>query len=161
MAIQPNVYLADEDRPRRSLQPPASRGWRADKPGVPQSPDDPDRFGALDIIGPDPGWAVKVVRRVELPEDEGIEQVVTGLVMARGATLGRAALAADVDAALALLGYGEEDAAPEVVERRERWLAAVPYEKRPGETAVAEVDRSVLIESPEHIRWLQRQRDRS
>ena len=157
MAQQPNVLLTDSDRPRRSLQPPASRGWRAAKPGVPVAPDDPDRFGPYGVVGPDPGWAVKVVRRSELPEGHGVEQVVVGLVMARTASLGRAAVASDVDAALAILGY-YEGAPSEVVEQRERWLAAVPYDKRPGETAVTEVDRALLVESPEHIKWAQRHR---
>ena len=152
MAQQPNVLLTPSDRPRRSLQPPASRGWRADKPGVPDAPDDSDRFGPYRTVGPDPGWAVKVVRHFDLPDDHGLEEVVVGLVMARAAALGRAAVRGDVEAVLALLGY-DHDAPPEVIEQRKRWLAAVPYDKRPGETAVAEVDRSLLVESPEHIRW--------
>ncbi|HEX6947491.1 MAG TPA: hypothetical protein VF246_09085 [Acidimicrobiia bacterium] len=157
MAQQPNVRITDADRPRRSLQPPASRRWRAHKPGVPDAPNDPDRFGPYDVVGPDPGWAVKVVRRFELPDEPGLEEVVTGLVMARAAALGRAAVRSDVEAVLALLGYDHE-APPEVVERRRRWLAAVPYDKRPGETAVMEVDRQLLVESPEHIKWAQHHR---
>ncbi len=157
MAQQPNVAISDEERPRRSLPPPASRGWRDDKPGVPASPDDPDGHSVYFAVGPDPGYAVKLVRRHELPDEEGIEEVVTGLVMTRASELGRAAVMGDVEAALALLGYGGEGT-PEILERRRRWLEAVPYEMRPGELAVAEVDRSVLIETPEHIRWLQRHR---
>lgn len=159
MAQEPNIYLAESDRPRRSLQPPAPRGWRAGKPGVPDSPTDPDRFGPHAAIGPDPGWAVKLVRRAVLPPDDGISEVVTGLVMARAAALGRAAFPADIDAVLALLGYdAEADSA--TIEARRRWLAAVPHDLRPGETAVAEVDKTLLVESPERIRWALRHRDR-
>ncbi len=160
MAQQPNVAIFDEERPRRSLPPPASRGWRDDKPGVPEGPDDPDGYSAYFAVGPDPGYALKLVRLHELPDDEGIEEVVTGLVMTRVAELGRAAVMDDVEAALAVLGYGTE-ARPEVLERRRRWLEAVPYEMRPGELAVLEVDRAILVETPDHIRWLQRHRDRS
>ncbi len=159
MAQQPNVAITDEERPRRSLPPPASRGWRDDKPGVPDGPADPDGFGVYAAVGPDPGWAVKLVRRHLLPDDDGIEEVVTGLVMTRAAEYGRAAIPGDIEAALAILGYGLE-AGPGVLETRQRWLEAVPDEMRPGELAVAEVDRAVLMESPEHIRWLKRHLDR-
>lgn len=159
MAQQPNVAITDEERPRRSLPPPASRGWREDKPGVPEGPDDPDRFGAYFAAGPDHGYAVKLVRRHELPDDDGIEQVVTGLVLTRASEYGRAATPGDIEAALAILGYGGETT-PEVLEKRKRWLRSVPHEMRPGELAVAEVDRSLLVETPDHIRWVQRHSDR-
>jgi hypothetical protein len=158
MAQQPNVHLTDSDRPRRSLQPPAARGWRAAKPGIPDSPDDPNRFGPHAAIGPDPGWAVKLVRRADLPDEGGIESVVIGLVMARAAALGRASVPADVEAVLTLLGYGWE-APAEVTKARQRWLDAVPHESRPGEVAVAEVDKDLLVEPPERIRWAFRHRD--
>ena len=87
--------------------------------------------------------------------------LVTGLVMARAAELGRAAVPHDIEAVLAVLGYGEPAAPAEVLELRRRWLAATHRDKRPGETAVAEVDRSLLVESPERIRWAQRHRERS
>jgi hypothetical protein len=52
---------------------------------------------------------------------------------------------------LALCGYDPQ--APEwVVERREQWLAAAPHDKRPGETAVADVDSDLLIKSLDQIR---------
>src|SRR5690606_39494895 len=129
MAQQPHALLSPSDRPRRSLQPPASRGWRADKPGVPAAPDDSDRFGPYRNVGPDPGWAVKVVRHFDLPDDHGLEEVVVGLVMARAAALGRAAVRGDVEAVLALAGY-DHDAPPGVGEPRQRALAAAPVGKR-------------------------------
>jgi hypothetical protein len=57
----------------------------------------------------------------------------------------------DIEVALALTGYGYE-AADEVAERRERWLAAVPHEIRPGQTAVEEVDRDLLVSKPDQVR---------
>jgi hypothetical protein len=140
--------------------PPASAGWRANKPGVPDSPNDPEGFGPYAAVGPDPGWAVKLVRTHDLPDDHGVPEVVTGLTMTRAALFGRAAVRRDIEAALAILGYGYEPR-PEVLETRQRWLADVPGEMRPGELAVAEVDRVVLKETPDHIRWLQSRRDRS
>ena len=71
---------------------------------------------------------------------------------ARAAALGRAPIPEDLNAALVLCGYGF-DAPPEVIERRNRWLAAASHEVRPGETAVAEVDRTLIVGKPEQIRW--------
>jgi hypothetical protein len=79
-----------------------------------------------------------------------LREVVEGLVLIRSALLGRAPIMEDIEAALAVCGYGFEP--PEdVLERRLRWLAAVPHEKRPGETAVAEVDRELLVRKPAEI----------
>ena len=69
----------------------------------------------------------------------------------------RAPVPEDIEVALILCGY-MEDPPTEVVERRKRWLAAVPHETRPGETAVAEIDRSVLVNTPGQIEYLLRHR---
>jgi hypothetical protein len=53
--------------------------------------------------------------------------------------------------ALALCGFGYE-APPDIVERRERWLSAVPHEGRPGQTAVGEIDRDLIGQKPDQIR---------
>jgi hypothetical protein len=47
------------------------------------------------------------------------------------------------------------------VERRKRWLAAAAHDKRPGATAVADVDRNLIVNKPEQIRYAQRLRDKS
>jgi len=159
MGQQPNVELTEADLPRRSLEPAPSTGWRSSKPGIPKGPADVPHGGTFGVTGPDPGWASKLVRRAVLPKEAGLSEVVTGLVMARAAALGRAAVPEDIEAALAMSGFGD-DVPVEMVERRKRWLAAVPHETRPGETAVAEVDRGLLVEHPERIRWALRHRDR-
>jgi hypothetical protein len=111
------------------------------------------------MAGPDPGWASKLVAAAELPDDDpALAPVVTGLVMARAARLGRAAVPEDIEAALAYCGY-HADAPPEVVARRRRWLEAVHHDAWPGQTAVAEVDRDLLTEKPERIRWALRHGD--
>lgn len=110
--------------------------------------------------GPDPGWAYTVVRRADLPNDDPrLEAVVVGLVLARSSALGRAPIPEDVDAALILCGYGD-DAPPEVVERRERWLAAVAHDNRPGATAVGDIDRELITAKPEQIRFAHRLTDK-
>jgi hypothetical protein len=80
--------------------------------------------------------------------------------MARAAALGRAAVPEDIEAALAMCGFGGE-ATPEALARRRRWLAAVPHDAWPGQTAIAEVDRELLMEKPERIRWALRHTDQA
>ena len=105
------------------------------------------------MTGPDPGWASKLVAGATLPDDSpALASVVIGLVMARAAAAGRASVPEDIEAALAYCGYYDE-APRDVVARRERWLAAVPHDAWPGQTAVAEVDRELLSVRPERIRW--------
>jgi hypothetical protein len=160
MAQQPNVELTESGRPRRSLEPAPATGWRSTKPGIPQGPGDVPHGGTFGMTGPDPGWASKLVAGADLPDDEpALRSVVTGLVMARAAALGRAAVPEDIEAALVMCGFGEE-ATPEALARRRRWLAAVPHDAWPGQTAVVEVDRELLMEKPERIRWALRHGDK-
>jgi hypothetical protein len=111
--------------------------------------------------GPDPGWAVKLVAKAKLPDDDPrLRDVVTGLVIARAAAFGRAAVKEDIDAALVLCGYGDESR-PELAERRRRWLAATAHDSRLGATAVAEIDPHVITAKPEQIRYAHRLQERS
>ena len=153
MGQQPNIEITEEERPRPTPEPGPPASWRASKPGIPHGPQDVPRFGRT---GPDPGWAVKLVNNAELPDDDPkLAAVVTGLVMARAAALGRAAIPEDIEAALVVCGYSD-DVTPDLVERRRRWLSAVPHEKRPGELAVAEVDPELLVRKPDAIRYAYR-----
>lgn len=151
MAQQPNLEVTDAERPRSVPAPGAAVRWRSDKPGIPDGPGDVQKGGIFDTTGPDQGWGSLIVGRAELPDDDPrLREVVEGLVLVRSATLGRAPVMEDIDAALAICGYGF-DPAPEVVKRRNRWLGAVPHEKRSGATAVAEVDRDLLVREPAEI----------
>lgn len=152
MAQQPNIEVTAEEFPRATPAPgPAVRA--RSKPGLPEGPDDWPRGGAFGTTGPDPGWALRLLNMIELPDDDPrLKRVVTGLMLARSAVLGRAPVPEDIDVALKLCGYFE-DAPPEVLERRQRWLEAVPHEVRPGETAVEEIDRSILRNRPAEIEY--------
>ena len=161
MAQQPNVENPEEKLPRTSLEPGPAVKWRSSKPGVPSGPADVPRGGRFGATGPDPGWAIKLVANSDLPgDDPNLRQVVIGLVQARAAAHGRAAIPEDIEAALALCGY-VEGASAEVIERRERWLAASPHDQRPGATAVAELDRALIAAKPEQIRYAQRLGDKT
>lgn len=145
MAQQPNVEITDAEKPRPTPQPGIAVKWRADKPGIPVGPDDIPGGGIYGTTGPDPGWGLKIVNSAELPDDDpDLRRVLTGLVLARAAALGRAPVREDLDVALILAGY-DDDAPTRLVERRQRWLEASPHEQRPGATAVAEVDKRILV----------------
>ena len=160
MAQQPNVEITEGERPRRVLEPGPAVKWRAGKPGIPEGPEDVPRGGRFGAIGPDPGWGLRVLAMVEMPDDDPrLRKVVAGLALARAAHLGRAPVIEDIEAALALCGHGFE-AGTEVELRRERWLESTAHENRPGETAVAEVDPSLLVQKPEQIRFAMRRAGR-
>jgi hypothetical protein len=92
------------------------------------------------------------VSEFDLPDDDpDLRAVIAALAMARAGALGRAPVREDIEVALALTGYGYE-APAEVGERRVRWMAAVPHEVRPGQTAVGEVDRALLTQKPDEVR---------
>jgi hypothetical protein len=153
MAQQPNVEITDAERPRAVPQPGVAVKWRADKPGLPVGPTGTPGGGYFGTTGPDPGWGMRLVNHADLPdEDPDLRRVLSGLVMARAAALGRAPVKEDLEVALILCGY-DADPPAEVVERRERWLAASPHEHRPGATAVAEVDKETLVMKPERLRY--------
>lgn len=153
MAQQPNVKTTEATRPRDALEPGPSVKWRASKPGIPFGPGDIPSGGHFGSAGPDHGWAIKIVSRADLPSDDpALTAVVIGLVQARAAEHGRAAVPEDIDAALVLCGYAE-DASTEIIARRKRWLLATSHDQRPGASAVAEVDRDLIAAKPEQIRY--------
>jgi hypothetical protein len=141
MAQQPNVEITDAERPRRIPKPGIAVKWRADKPGIPDAPDEMPGGGYYGTTGPDPGWGLKLVNQADLPDDDpDLERVVSGLVLARAAAWGRAPVMEDVEVALILCGFDEG-------------LDASPHEHRPGATAVAEVERDVLMMKPSDARF--------
>jgi hypothetical protein len=153
VAQQPNVEITDAERPRPTPQPGVAVKWRADKPGIPTGPTAIPGGGYYGTTGPDPGWGMRLVNNADLPDDDpDVRKVLSGLVMARAAALGRAPVKEDLEAALILCGY-DEDTPAVVVARRKRWLDASPHEQRPGAAAVAEVDKETLVMTPERLRY--------
>ena len=158
MGQQPNIEITEEDLPRPTPEPGPAVKWRAAKPGIPAGPGDVPAFART---GPDAGWALKLISKADLPDpDPKLRAVVTGLVLARSAAMGRAAIPEDIEAALVLCGFGE-DVTPDLVERRQRWIAAVPHERRPGQTAVSEVETHLLVQKPEQIRYALRMSEKT
>jgi hypothetical protein len=152
MGQQPKIRIEENEEPRPVPEPGPAHRWRSDKPGIPDGPTEWPERGRFSTTGPDPGWALRIISLAELPdEDAKLRKVLTGLMLARSAELGRAPVREDLQVALMLCGYGDE--LPRyLAERRERWLEAVPHETRPGETAVAAIDRDLLALTPAQIR---------
>lgn len=152
MAQQPNVEITTAEAPRTQLEPGPAVKWRSTKPGMPDGPGEIAGGGYYGTTGPDPGWALRLLSQVELPDDDPhLREVVTGLTLARAASLGRAPVPEDIEVALALCGFGF-DAPAEVIERREHWVDAAAHDTRPGATAVAEVDKRLLVQKPDPVR---------
>lgn len=63
--------------------------------------------GAFGTPGPDPGFAYRIVRSLDLPGDEqqraDVEAVVVAVMVARASAIGRAPTASDVAVAIDLL----------------------------------------------------------
>lgn len=151
MAQQPNIEITAAEKPRTRLEPGHAVKWRSTKPGMPDGPDGVAGGGYFGTTGPDPGWGLKILAEVELPDDDPrLHDVVAGLMLARAAALGRAPVPEDIEVALILCGFGYEPPTS-VVEARERWLEAAAHDRRPGATAVGEVDRNVLVLKPESV----------
>jgi len=157
MAQQPNVEITAAEEPRPKLEPGPAVKWRSTKPGVPDGPTEISGGGYYGTTGPDPGWGLRLLSQTVLPdEDEHFREVIAGLTLARAAALGRAPVREDIEVALTLCGYGFE-APAEVLEQRKHWVHAAAHDQRPGATAVAEVDRALLVKKPKQIAYALRQ----
>ncbi len=153
MAQQPNIEIDQSDLPRPVLDTSAASRWSpSSKPGVITSPDQVPTGGTFGTPGPDTGWALKIIRKVDPQNDPNLEAVLVALMAARAAALGRAPVPGDLH--VAKLFCGMIEGVPDALsERLEKWLAAVPHERSKGRTAVADVDPDLLAEHPDRIRW--------
>lgn len=153
MGQQPNIEVTEAERPRSVPEPPPARRWRPDiKPGIPTTPEEVPRGGRFGSPTPDGGWGLRLISQFDLPDDDpNLRSVIAALAIARAGALGRGPVLEDIEVALALTGYGYE-APDSVTERRERWMDAVPHEGRPGQTAVGEMDRDLLVKKPDEVR---------
>lgn len=153
MAQQPNIELDPSDRPRSVPSPGAARRWTPSKrPGVITSPSEKPSGAGFGTPGPDAGWAMRLIAQADLPDSsEELASVLAALMGARASEFGRAPTMGDFEAALALCGIGE-GYPDHIAERRERWKRATSHDKPKGSTALAEIDRDLLLETPERIR---------
>jgi hypothetical protein len=152
VAQQPNIELDQADLPRSGLEPSAARPWSvSSKPGVIMAPSDVPKGRGYGTPGPDTGWALKIIRKIEGSMDPDLEGVLAALMGARAALFGRAPVPGDLAAAKLLAGMGP-GLPPALTERLQRWLAAVPHERSKGRTAVSDVDPDLLTMSVDDLR---------
>lgn len=97
MGQQPNMPLAIEDLPRAEPQPGPARRWQAGRPGDVASPADVPWGGAFGTPGPDPGYALRLLADGAPGPEE--TRALAALAGARASWLGRAPVAADLEAA--------------------------------------------------------------
>lgn len=114
MGQQPNVSLSIENLPRSTGHPGVPQRWSPDRPGDMRTPGDVPRGGAFGNPGPDTGYALRLLRGRLLPGGEGlrsdVEAALAAVMAARGSALGRAPVAADIDAAIILLELDDASA---------------------------------------------------
>ena len=101
MGQQPNLPLTLEDRPRPEPQPAPARRWRAGRPGDLSGPGEVPWGGAFGTPGPDTGYALRLLADAGRCGDEAT--ALAAVVAARSSRLGRAPVAADLEAAEILL----------------------------------------------------------
>lgn len=155
MAQQPNIELAQGDRPRSVPTPDASRRWTPGmRPGVINSPADRPEGDGFGAPGPDAGWAIKLIRNADLDQRAAkSESLLSAIMTARAAQFGRAPIPEDLEAAIILCGF-DQGAHPSNEERGLRWQLATSHEKPKGKMALSEIDSALLMEKPASIRAL-------
>jgi hypothetical protein len=146
------------DLPRPTAKTAPARRWSPQRPGDLTTPEDLPSGGAFGAIGPDTGYAARLVadREIALAPNEDRHQVdaaVVALAGARASRLGRAPTGEDIDIALLLLGYGEDaENDSELVEQRRGWLAGVGHGSAGGRALVAAVRPDVLTSTRGEVR---------
>jgi hypothetical protein len=137
MGQQPNIELEIADLPRPRPAPDPARPWRPSRPGELGGPADVPWGGAFGTTGPDTGYALRLIRRRELPLAPGehrhnAEAALVALAGARASHFGRAPTTGDVDVAMMILGYAPDGVPRELLDElatlRRTWLANLGHD---------------------------------
>ncbi|MDX1690484.1 MAG: hypothetical protein R3290_05630 [Acidimicrobiia bacterium] len=155
MGQQPNIELGLADLPRPTPHPGAPRRWKPKRPGELGGPDEVPWGGAFGTIGPDTGYALKLLAQRDIPvgPDENhhnVEVALATLMGARASHYGRAPVIEDAEVAEVLLGLGRGDAATD--ERRRTMTANIGHDRAKRRALVAAVDRDDLAADPADLR---------
>jgi hypothetical protein len=132
MAAPDYVPVPLSDQPRRALDLPPPQRWMADRPG------DLDRGQPLGPKlgrpGPDQGYALKladIIRpRIKVGEGEHVDDALAGAVavaLKRASLFGRAPVMPDLELALRLWGFLDDDPPAELVELRKHYFAGAAH----------------------------------
>ncbi len=101
MGQQPNMPLSIEDLPRPEAHPAPARRWQAKRPGDLAGPAEVPWGGAFGTPGPDTGYALRLL--ADGAHGPEAVRALAALAGARASRLGRAPVAADVEAAEIIL----------------------------------------------------------
>ncbi len=132
MAAPEYVPVPLADQPRQALDLPPPRRWMADRPG------DLDRGQPLGPKlgrpGPDQGYALKLADlirdRVKVAGGEHVEDALAGAVavaLKRASLFGRAPVMHDLELALRMWGFLDDDPPPDLVELRRELFAGAAH----------------------------------
>ena len=159
MGQQPNIELGPADVPAESLDRGVERRWVPSRPGEITSPADVPTGASFGRPGPDAGWALRLLARSSYdrgsrPKELGA--LLTALIGARAAAVGRGPVPQDVEAALSVIGLRsqdvEDDPLAHLAQRRRVWLDAVAHEPSPGMAALEAIPQVLLSDTPARIR---------
>lgn len=139
MGQQPNVPLTIGDLPRSTGHPGAARRWTPGRPGELHGPADLPTGSGFGAPGPDAGYALRLLRGMELPGGDRLRAdvlaAVAAVMTARSGALGRAPVAADARVAIEVLRLGDDP----------RRLAGVAHDHARLRALVAAIPADVLI----------------
>lgn len=130
MAAPDFVPIDPTDRVRTYSSPPRrADAWKADRPGEVRGGQ--PRGGQLGSVGPDQGYAYRLVRHIEdhlvfgnVQRDDAVAGGVA-VAMKRAAAFGRAPIVHDLTAAFTVFGFFDDEPPSELVDLRAGLFAEV------------------------------------
>ena len=161
MGQQPNIEIQISDLPRPTAHTAPARPWSPRRPGDLAGPQDVPSGGAFGTTGPDPGYALRLVRTRDLalgPADQAhnAEAAVAAIAGARAARFGRAPVIVDVEIAALVLGYDREGVSADLIDDlaadRPALIANISHSSRRSTALIALVASDVLLASPDEVR---------
>lgn len=159
MGQQPNIELEESDLPRPEAERAVERRWVPNRPGEIGGPADVPVGPSFGRPGPDTGWALRILTRTSYDRGDRPDELaalLTALIGARAAEVGRGPVPQDVEVALTIVGLRPQDmdeaALAHLATRRQAWLDAIAHEASPGMAALAAVPSALLGEAPARVR---------
>jgi hypothetical protein len=151
MGQPPNIEIELEDLPPEEPEPEPSH-WTPGRPGEIMTPADAVWGGPFGHIGPDSGFARKLVAMTEYDRSEApdlIDAVVANIAAARAAAVGRGPTRYDVETALVILGLRPDGLPTSVVERlaarRRDVLHHAAHERDKGAWLLEQISNELLV----------------
>jgi hypothetical protein len=117
--------------------------------------------GGFGTIGPDAGYALKLIRSRDLDlvpgeHQHNVEVALSTIASARASRFGRAPIAEDIDLAALLLGYDTNELPDDLVAglRKDRigWFANIAHDAAARRALAAAVPMAVLESKPGAVR---------